>query len=178
MSINTKLRLTILASAFALVAAAPVAIAQDSGTWYGDMHTDPVTAEGLVIRHSRALMEKKTVAAPAAAAQDSGTWYGNMHTDPVTAEGLVVRHSRALMEKKIEPGMSAGNLVEKSIQIKDGSTVHVFADGKMAMEDRFGRASYMAPGHAMATREGKTIVMNGNEVARLDQLLSNYRIGG
>jgi ketosteroid isomerase-like protein len=177
MTINTKLRLTILASALTLVAAAPVAIAQDSGTWYGNMHTDPVTAEGLVTRHSKALMEKK-VAAPAAVAQDSGTWYGDIHTDPVTAEGLVVRHSRALMEKKIEPSQSAGSQVEKLIQLKDGSTVHVFADGKMAMEDGFGRASYMAPGHAMATRDGKTIVMNGNEVARLDQLLSNYRIGG
>ncbi len=100
MTINTKTRLSILASALALVVAAPVAIAQDSGTWYGDMHTDPVTAEGLITRHSRELMERK-IAAPAAIAQNSGTWYGNMHTDPVTAEGLITRHSNALMEKTI-----------------------------------------------------------------------------
>lgn len=68
--------------------------------------------------------------------------------------------------------------VEKSVQLKDGSTVHIFPDGKMAMEDRFGRASYMAPGHAMQTRDGKTIVMNGNEVARLNQLLSAHYTGG
>jgi len=68
--------------------------------------------------------------------------------------------------------------VEKSIQLRDGSTVHVFADGKMAMEDKFGRATYMAPGHAMETKDGKKIVMNGNEVARLDQLLSVHTIGG
>ncbi len=68
--------------------------------------------------------------------------------------------------------------VEKSIQLKDGSTLHVFADGKMAMEDKFGRASYMAPGHPMQTMDGKTIVMSGNEVARLDQLLSAHYIGG
>lgn len=68
--------------------------------------------------------------------------------------------------------------VEKTIQLKDGSTVHIFAGGKMAMEDKFGRASHMAPGHAMETRDGKTIVMNGNEVARLDQLLGTHYIGG
>ena len=68
MTINTKMRLTILASALTLVAAAPVAIA-DSGTWYGDVHTDPVTAEGLVVRHSRALMEKKIVSSTAAGSQ-------------------------------------------------------------------------------------------------------------
>lgn len=67
---------------------------------------------------------------------------------------------------------------EKSIQLKDGSTLHVFADGKMAMEDKFGRASYMAPGQPMQALDGKTIVMNGNEVARLDQLLSAHYIGG
>lgn len=111
MTINTKLRLTILASALTLVAAAPVAIA-NSGTWYGDMHTDPVTAEGTIVRHSRALMEQK-IAAPAAIAQNSGTWYGNMHTDPVTAEGTITRHSRALMERKIVPSTTAGSQVDK-----------------------------------------------------------------
>jgi len=177
MTINTKMRLTIFASALALVIAAPVAIAQDSGTWYGDWHTDPVTSEGLVTRHSRAIMEKN-VAASAATAQDSGTWYGDMHTDPITAEGLVTRHSRELMERKIVPSKSAGNEVEKSIPLKDGSTVQVFADGKMAMESRFGGAAYMEPGHVMQTKDGKQIVMNGNEVARLDQVLARNRIGG
>ncbi len=68
--------------------------------------------------------------------------------------------------------------VEKSIQLKDGSTVHIFADGKMAMEDQYGRAVYMEPGHAMETKDGKKIAMNGNEVARFDQMLSEHRIGG
>ena len=177
MTIQTKMRLSILASALALVVAAPVAIAQGSGTWYGNMHTDPVTAEGLITRHSRALMQKK-VAAPAATAQDSGTWYGDMHTDPFTAEGLITRHSRALMEKTIVPSTAAGIQAEKSMQLADGSTVQVFSDGKMAMEDNFGRATYMAPGHAMQTRDGKTIIMNGNDVARLRQLLRENYIGG
>lgn len=177
MTINTKMRLSILASALAFVVAAPAAIAQDAGTWYGDIHTDPVTNEGVSLRHSRALMEQK-LAAPAAIAPDTGTWYGNIHTDPVTNEGVSLSHSRALMEQKIAPSTAAGDPVEKSIQLTDGSSVYIFADGKMAMEDRFGRAAYMEPGHAMQTRDGKTVVMNGNEVARIDQLLSANRIGG
>ena len=61
------------------------------------------------------------------------------------------------------------NKVEKSIELKDGLTVHIFADGKMGMEDRVGRAVYMAPGHVMETKDGKKIVMNGNETGRVDR---------
>ena len=64
-------------------------------------------------------------------------------------------------------------------QLKDGSTVHVFADGKMGMEDRFGRATSMEPGHVMNTKDGKTIAMNGNEVARLNNVLNtSIALGG
>lgn len=64
--------------------------------------------------------------------------------------------------------------VEKSVELKDGSTVHIFADGKMGMEDNFGRAAYMEPGHAMEAKNGEKIVMVGNEVGRLDRLLNKY----
>ena len=70
------------------------------------------------------------------------------------------------------------NQVEKSIQLKDGSTVHVFADGKMAMENNVGRAVYMEPGQVMQAKDGRQIAMNGNEVARLDQLINKDHIGG
>jgi hypothetical protein len=33
--------------------------------------------------------------------------------------------------------------VQKSIELKDGSTVYIFKDGKMGMEDKYGRATYM-----------------------------------
>ena len=68
--------------------------------------------------------------------------------------------------------------VEKSVELKDGSTVHIFADGKMGMEDKFGRPGYMEPGHAMETKNGEKIVMIGNEVARLSPLLNQYTRGG
>lgn len=64
-------------------------------------------------------------------------------------------------------------------QLKDGSTVHVFADGKMGMEDRFGRATSLEPRHVMETKDGKTIAMNGNEVARLNNVLNtSIALGG
>ena len=64
------------------------------------------------------------------------------------------------------------NQVEKLIELKDGSTVYVFTDGKMGVEDRFGRARHTAPGHVLDTKGGGKIVVNGNEVARVHELLS------
>lgn len=57
------------------------------------------------------------------------------------------------------------------IELKDGSTVYVFDNGKMAMESRFGQATRMAPGTVMETRDGKKVTMVGDEVGRLDVLL-------
>jgi uncharacterized protein YdeI (BOF family) len=65
--------------------------------------------------------------------------------------------------------------VQKSYELKDGSTVYIFKDGKMGMEDKFGRAAYMAPGHVMETKDGQKIIMNGNEVWRVDKLLYGTR---
>lgn len=58
--------------------------------------------------------------------------------------------------------------VEKSFPLKDGSTVYIFKDGKMAMEDKLGRTVPMKPGHVMQTKDGQSILMVGNELARLD----------
>ena len=57
--------------------------------------------------------------------------------------------------------------VVKSTQLKDGSIVHQFKDGKMAMESKFGKAISMQAGTTMTTTDGQSITMNGNEVARL-----------
>ena len=57
------------------------------------------------------------------------------------------------------------------IELKDGSTVYIFKDGKMGMEDKYGRATYMESGHVMETKDGKKIIMNGNEIWRVDELL-------
>lgn len=61
--------------------------------------------------------------------------------------------------------------VQKSIELKDGSTVYIFKDGKMGMEDKMGRSTYMESGHVMETKDGKKIIMNGNEIWRVEELL-------
>lgn len=58
--------------------------------------------------------------------------------------------------------------VTKSIPLKDGSTVYIFKDGKMSMEDSKGRVLSMKAGHVMEARNGDKIIMIGNEIARLD----------
>lgn len=57
--------------------------------------------------------------------------------------------------------------IAKSVQLKDGTTVHQYKDGKMAMEDSNGRVTFMKDGMTMQTADGKSITMTGNEVARL-----------
>ena len=61
--------------------------------------------------------------------------------------------------------------VEKSIELKDGSTVYIFKDGKMAMEDKLGRAVRMKKDTVMEAKDGQKIIMHGDEVMRLDSLL-------
>ncbi|WP_136420414.1 CopK family periplasmic copper-binding protein [Herbaspirillum sp. ST 5-3] len=68
--------------------------------------------------------------------------------------------------------------IEKSIELKDGSTVHVFKDGKMGMENPYGLVTSMDEGHTMVTKDGKTIVMKGNETARLSLALRPEYRGG
>ncbi|RZI40064.1 copper resistance protein CopK [Herbaspirillum sp. HC18] len=68
--------------------------------------------------------------------------------------------------------------VEKSIELKDGSTVYVFKDGKMGMEDKMGRTVRMKEGHVMETKDGQRIIMIGDEVARLETILRANQRGG
>ena len=57
------------------------------------------------------------------------------------------------------------------VDLNDGSTLYVFNSGKMAMEDKYGRATRMAPGTVMEAKGGQKITMVGDEVGRLGQLL-------
>ena len=67
------------------------------------------------------------------------------------------------------------DLVEKSILLKDGSTLHIMKGGKMAMEDKLGKAVSMKPGHIMETMDGTRIMMHGNELMRLDRYLQENK---
>ena len=68
--------------------------------------------------------------------------------------------------------------VEKSVQLKDGSTVHQFKDGKMAMESKLGSVYRMKEGEPMQAADGSTILMRGDEVARLSTAIQSHYGGG
>lgn len=67
--------------------------------------------------------------------------------------------------------------VAQTFELKDGSTVYVFKDGKMAMENRLGRTVSMKAGHVMETKDGQKIIMVGNELARLDTIKAEKQGG-
>jgi len=68
--------------------------------------------------------------------------------------------------------------VKKSIELKDGSTVYIFKNGKMGMEDKYGRAASMKPGHVMEAKDGTKILMEGNELWRVEQVLDKHIAAG
>ena len=67
--------------------------------------------------------------------------------------------------------------VQKVVELKDGSTVYIFKDGKMAMESKYGQVESMAPGHVMEAKDGQKITMQGDSVARLQTILTLDRGG-
>lgn len=57
------------------------------------------------------------------------------------------------------------------IDLKDGSTLYIFKDGKMAMEDRYGRATRTNVGIVVESSDGRKITTQSDEVARLNSLI-------
>ncbi len=93
-------------------------------------------------------------------------------------KNLLVIAATSAVAASVFAGDAARANAEKAIELKDGSTVYLFKDGKMAMEDRLGRAVRMKPGHVMETKDGQKIMMHGDEVMRLDSLLRKGHEGG
>jgi len=73
----------------------------------------------------------------------------------------------AATASEIEAREAASQIVE----LQDGSTLYVFPNGKMAVENRYGRSAYTRPGTALTAADGTRIMMVGNEVSYLDGLL-------
>lgn len=67
--------------------------------------------------------------------------------------------------------------IARKFELKDGSTVIIFKDGKMSMQDKLGRTAAMKPGHVMETKDGQRIIMIGNEIARLESVMATERGG-
>ena len=75
-------------------------------------------------------------------------------------------------------GDAARAEAKQVFDLKDGSTVYLFKDGKMAMEDKYGKAVRMKKDTVMETKDGQKIIMHGDEVMRLDSLLKKGHEGG
>lgn len=81
-----------------------------------------------------------------------------------------------LIGMPIAPAMARDQLPYEAIQmhkLSDGSTVYVFKDGKMAKEDRVGRAVYLKSGEVIELKDGRKLKANGNEVQRLREYLEH-----
>jgi hypothetical protein len=66
---------------------------------------------------------------------------------------------------------AALNASKEVVQLKDGGTLYVFHNGKMAKEDRYGRAQYLKANEVLETADGRRITATSNEVALLQSLL-------
>lgn len=74
-------------------------------------------------------------------------------------------------------GDAARAAAQKTIELKNGSTIYIFKDGKMSMENKSGRAVRMKKDVVMETKDGEKIMMHGDEVMRLDSLLKEGHQG-
>ena len=57
------------------------------------------------------------------------------------------------------------------INLKGGSTLFVFKDGKMAREDKFGRVMLLKSDEVLEATDGRKLTAVGNQSGRLDVLL-------
>ena len=57
--------------------------------------------------------------------------------------------------------------VSQRIELKDGTFLNIYKDGKYAMESRFGHPLDMKPGQTMVTKDGRSFTMASNETYRV-----------
>ena len=59
---------------------------------------------------------------------------------------------------------------KQTIELKDGSTLYIFKDGKTAMADKLGKPKLMKKNQVMESKDGQKLMMQGDEVMRLEAL--------
>jgi len=86
---------------------------------------------------------------------------------------LVIAFAAAGVSVPIFASRPRPQATQQALALKDGSTLYVFKDGKMAKEDRYGRAAYLKQGEVLELADGRKVTAVGNEVARLSGLLND-----
>ena len=59
---------------------------------------------------------------------------------------------------------------KRSIELKNGGTVYIFKDGRMAYEDRVGRPVRVKTGEVVETKSGEKLTVRSDDEGRLLQL--------
>ena len=116
MSINTKIRFGIVASAVVLATAAPAAFALNAGTTYGGIYTEAGgTADAPAARFTQEVM-RQTVAS-SSVSPVTGTTYRGIYTEPGgTADAPAARFTQEVLQKKIVPsGQASINFAARSL---------------------------------------------------------------
>lgn len=65
------------------------------------------------------------------------------------------------------PAIAQRQEAQRTVELKDGSNLYIYKDGKMAMEGQSGRPMSMKDGMRMETKKSEVIIMRGNELWRL-----------
>ena len=68
-------------------------------------------------------------------------------------------------------GHNARYEAKQIYDLKDGTTLYVFQDGKMALESRYGFAVPLQKGSVLETRDGQKITAGDDSILRLGDLL-------
>ncbi len=96
------------------------------------------------------------------------------HFKSLSAAGLL--STLVLGASAATMGSTSGNTPDQfgqiqTVALSDGGTLHIFQNGKMALENKFGNVGELQAGQQLQTRDGRTLTASGNETARLAQLL-------
>jgi hypothetical protein len=90
-----------------------------------------------------------------------------------TLSALVVAFAASGVSVPVLARDALPQATQQTLNLQDGSTLYVFKDGKMAKQDRHGRAVYLKQGETVELADGRKVTAVGNEVARLDGLLND-----
>ena len=91
---------------------------------------------------------------------------------------LIVVALSAVSALSVAGESDARQAAKQVVDLQDGATLYVFQNGKMAVENKYGRAVSTQSGTAVKASDGREITVVGNEIALLDSLLNQGLIDG
>lgn len=81
----------------------------------------------------------------------------------------------AVISGQVLASEAARQEAKQVVELKDGSTLYIFRDGKTAVENQYGRPIAVRPNAELEAKDGQKYMIQGNEVGRLELLQSRDR---